>query len=48
VQLIAPTGQYLKQFPLGFQPYVPVSSFLRIRVTAGTAVNAYCYIIWSE
>ncbi len=48
VQLIAPTNQYVKQFPLGREPEVPVSKFLRVRVTAGTSVNAYCYVIWEE
>ena len=48
LQLIAPTNQYVKQFPLGREPEVPVSKFLRVRVTAGATVNAYCYIIWEE
>jgi len=48
VQFIAPTNQYMKQFPLGREPWVPVSKFLRVRVTAGAAVNAYCYVIWEE
>ena len=43
-QLVAPTAQYLKQFPLGREPVVPIGEILRIRVTAGAAVNAYCYI----
>jgi hypothetical protein len=43
-QLVAPTNQYIKQFPLGREPVVQVSKFARVRVTAGTAVNAYCYI----
>lgn len=43
-QLIAPTNQYIKQFPLGLEPQIQVSKFLRIRVTAGAAVNAYCYV----
>lgn len=47
-QLIAPTNQYVKQWPLGREFQVPVSKFLRVRVTAGTAVNAYCYVIWEE
>ena len=47
-QLIAPTSQYVKQYPLGREPWVPVSKFLRVRVTAGAAVNAYCYIVWEE
>lgn len=45
VQLIAPTNQFVKQFPLGLEPVVQVSKFLRIRVTAGAAVNAYCYVV---
>lgn len=48
VQFIAPTNQYVKQYPLGRELIIPVSKFLRVRVTAGTAVNAYCYIIWEE
>ncbi len=45
LQFIAPTNQYVKQFPLGCRPTVQVSTYLRIRVTAGAAVNAYCYMI---
>jgi hypothetical protein len=44
VQEIAPTNQYVKQFPLGREPVVQVSKFARIRVKAGTAVNAICYM----
>jgi hypothetical protein len=47
-QFVAPTNQYVKQFPLGLEPQVAVSKFLRIRVTAPVAVNAYCYVIWEE
>lgn len=47
-QFIAPTAQYVKQWPLGREPQVAVSRFVRIRVTAAVAVNAYCYIIWGE
>lgn len=45
VQLIAPTNQYVKQFPLGLEPVIQINKFGRIRVTAGAAVNAYCYMI---
>ena len=45
VQLVAPTNQYVKQWPLGREPTFKASEFLRIRVTAGTAVNCYCYVI---
>jgi hypothetical protein len=46
--LLPPTQPYFKQFPLGREPEVLLSKFLRVRVTAGTTVNAYCYIIWEE
>lgn len=45
LQLIAPTSQYVKQFPLGREPVLQVSKFARVRVTFGAAVNAYCYMI---
>lgn len=48
VQLIAPTSQYVHQFPLGREPMIAISQFIRIRVTAGAGVNAYAYIIWEE
>tara|TARA_R110000868_G_scaffold192012_4_gene436296 strand:+ start:84 stop:575 length:492 start_codon:yes stop_codon:yes gene_type:complete len=44
-QFIAPTGQFIKQFPLGREPVIQISKFARIRVTFGTAVNCYCYMI---
>lgn len=43
--LLSPTAPYIKQFPLGREPIVQISKFARIRVTFGTAVNAYCYMI---
>ncbi len=43
-QLVAPTNQYVKQFPLGNEPVIQISKFARIRVTAAAAVNAYCYM----
>ena len=45
-QLIAPTNQYVKQFPLGREPAWKASDYLRIRVKAGAAVNAICYIVF--
>lgn len=47
-QLIAPTNQYVKQYPLGREPWIPISKFLRVRVTAAATVNCYAYIIWEE
>lgn len=44
-QLVAPTNQYVLQFPLGVEPKVDAVSALRIRVTAPVAVNAYCYVL---
>ena len=43
-QLVAPTNQYIYQFPLGQEPVLVIGNACRIRVTAGAAVNAYCWI----
>lgn len=45
LQLIAPTNQYVKQFPLGREPYIQTGDFCRIRVTAAADENAYAYMI---
>jgi len=45
VQFISPMGQYVKQFPLGREPIFNAAEFIRIRVTANAAVDAYCYMI---
>lgn len=45
-QLIAPTNQFVIQYPLGREPVWKAANFLRIRVHAGAAVNAICYIIF--
>jgi hypothetical protein len=44
-QFIAPTNQFIKQFPLGREPVIQVGKFARIRVTFGAAINAYCYMV---
>jgi hypothetical protein len=44
VQLVQPTGQYVKQFPLGREPTISINKFGRIRVKAAAAVNAICYM----
>ena len=41
-------NQYVKQFPLGREFYVPASHNARIRVTAAAAVNAWCYMCIEE
>ena len=43
-QLIAPTNQYVKQFPLGQQPVLNAGDYLRIRTTFGTTINCICYV----
>jgi len=43
-QLVQPTNQYIKQFPLGLEPIIQISKFLRVRVTAAAAVNALSYV----
>ena len=48
VQFIAPTSQYKWAWPFQREPKVLASKFLRVRVTAGTAVNAYCFVVWEE
>jgi hypothetical protein len=47
-QQVAPSASYVKQFPLGSQPLLPVSHNLRIRVTAAAAINAVVYALWIE
>lgn len=44
VQFVAPTSQYIYQFPLGQEPVLVIGNATRVRVTAGAAVNAYCWI----
>lgn len=46
LQLVAPTGQYVLQFPLGQEFWIPATHVLRVRVTAGAAVNAYTWLIF--
>lgn len=46
-QLVAPTNQYIYQFPLGQEPVGIIGNAIRIRVTAGAAVNAYAWIEFS-
>jgi len=45
-QLVAPTNQYVKQFPLGREFGVPAGHALRVRMTFGTAVSAVCYVVF--
>jgi len=45
VQQIAPTNQYVFQFPLGREFCIQPSEFGRIRVKFGAAINAICYML---
>lgn len=47
-QLVVPPAQYVKQWPLGREPQITLSQFVRVRVTASVTANAACYIIWEE
>jgi hypothetical protein len=44
-QLIAPTNQYIKQFPLGREPNFRQDEFVRIRTTFGAGINCYAYMV---
>lgn len=43
-QLVAPTNQYIYQFPLGQEPIIPAANILRVRTHAAAAVNAICWV----
>ena len=48
IQLLVPPFVYVKQWPLGREPYMPVSKFLRARITTAVTCTAYVYVIWEE
>lgn len=53
IQMLPPTGPYIKQFPLGREPgygyYAAAAAaainYLRVRMTFGTTVNATIYVV---
>jgi hypothetical protein len=45
MQMISPTGQYNYQWPLSREFELTPQMYLRVRVTFGTTVNAYFYIV---
>ena len=45
---IQPTGPYVMYRPLGDEFYIPPSTICRIRVLAGAAVTAVCWIDFWE
>jgi hypothetical protein len=49
IQNVAPTNQYVKQFPLGREFFIAGGQFMQIRVTPRTAaLGAYAYAIIYE
>lgn len=46
VQMLPPTSPYVKQYPLGREPEIANSQFVRVRVTAAATVNATVYVIF--
>ena len=47
-QFIAPTTQFVKQWPLGREPIVPASSLLQLRINTSATVSALAYIVFEE
>jgi hypothetical protein len=47
-QLVAPTSQYIKMWPLGREPVVAVSKKLQLSMNCQGAVTAVAYIVWEE
>lgn len=45
---VPPTSGIYIQYPLGREPAVAISQFLRHRTTAGAAVNCYAGVSWEE
>ncbi len=45
IQQIAPTNQYVKQWPLGREPAFLPTTYLRVRVKAAAAVNAISWVL---
>lgn len=49
-EYIVPVGvsSYEYEWSLGREPFVAISRFLRVRMSTGTAINATCFVTWSE
>ena len=45
-QLVAPTNQYVYQWPLSREFIVQSQKFLRIRATFGTTINMICWVLF--
>lgn len=47
-QFLAPTGLYIKQWPLGREPVCAVSKFCQLRISTSATVTALAYIVFEE
>ena len=45
---VHPQAGILIQYPLGREPKIPVSGFMRLRVTAAVSVQAVAGMVWEE
>lgn len=43
-QMVAPTNQYIYQWPLDYEFYVPATTVLRVRATFGATVNMTTWV----
>jgi hypothetical protein len=43
--LMAPTTQFVQQFPLGERPHILLGTSLRVRVTFAAAINCLTYVV---
>lgn len=48
VHQVPPTSGIYIQYPLGREPELAVSTFVRLRNKFGTSVNAICGVTWEE
>lgn len=46
--MVSPTTGLYVQEPAGFEPFVPLSAFLRMRTTAAGSVGCYTGATWAE
>lgn len=47
-QFVAPTNQFIKQWPLGREPILVGSSLLQLRFNTSATVSALAYIVFEE
>ena len=48
VQILTATNQFAWEWSLSREFEVPISHFLRVRMTTATTINALTYIVWTE